>query len=66
VEGAGRRALGEGYFRRREHLRLHDPVLEQAAERSRIAGWGFLGLWLSGWFVGLVVAALCQLLIGQS
>jgi len=48
----------DGYFRRKEHLRLRDPVLERAAERARIAGWGFLGFWLGGPFILLVWLAL--------
>jgi hypothetical protein len=48
----------DGYFRRNEHLRLGDPVLERAAERARIAGGGFLSFWLGGWLVLLVAAAL--------
>lgn len=48
----------DGYFRRKEHLRLGDPVLERAAERARIAGWGFLGFWLGGPFIILVSLAL--------
>jgi hypothetical protein len=48
----------DGYFRRREHLRLGDPVLERAAERARIASWGFVSFWLGGAVVILAAAAL--------
>ncbi len=50
----------DGYFRRREHLRLHDPVLERAAERARIAGLGFASFWFGGVFISLVWAALAS------